>query len=128
MQCTCNIYMHMYMMQCPHQQCLTDAQKQFCLLAMLFAKTNKQTNKKLGQSKYISCILWFSYASKLTATYSCCCCTTCSDTTAEVTSKRTIPIFPPNMLVKLTQAKHHWYIGGKDLQCFLLPAADVLLL
>ena len=47
MQCTCNIYVYMYMMQCPHQQCSIDAQKRFRLLAMLFAKTNKQ---KLGQS------------------------------------------------------------------------------
>ena len=38
------------MMQCPHQQCLIDAQKRFRLPAMLFAK---QTNKNLGQSKYV---------------------------------------------------------------------------
>ena len=42
MQCKCNIYVYMYIMQCPHQQCLIDAQKRFRLLAMLFAKTNKQ--------------------------------------------------------------------------------------
>ena len=47
--------MYMYMMQCPHQQCLIDAQKQFHLLAMLFANTNKQRNK-LGQSQYIQCM------------------------------------------------------------------------
>lgn len=118
MQCKCNIYVYMYMMQCPHQQCLIDAQKRFRLLAMLFAK---HTNKKLGQNKYVY-VNSVSHMPPNTVAPP-----VVIQELRSPCSKRTIPIFPPNMLVKLTQAKHHWYTGGKDLQCFLLPAADVLL-
>ena len=81
----------------------------------------KQTNKKLGQNKYVY-VNSGSHMPPNTVALP-----VVIQELRSPCSKRTIQIFPPNMLVKLTQAKHHWYTGGKDLQCFLLPAADVLL-
>ena len=78
-----------------------------------------KTNKKLGQNKYVY-VNSGSHMPPNTVALP-----VVIQELRSPCSKRTIPIFPPNMLVKLTQAKHHSYTGGKDLQCFLLPAADV---